>query len=87
MDDGLKRSPYKVFLKSIPDKLTRTAEAVCVDMFDGYINAAKKVFKISTLIVIDRFHVAKLYRGELATYRQKIVGELKKSCPLPSMKK
>jgi len=61
----------------MPKRLKKTVDAICVDMYIGYINAAKEVFKNATLIVIDRFHVAKLYRGELDKYRQKILGELK----------
>lgn len=56
-------------------------------MYEGYINAAKEVFKDSALIVIDHFHVAKLYRGELDIYRQKIIGELKKELPNAKYKK
>jgi len=74
---GRKKSTIKAFLNGIPKKLKKTVEAICVDMYDGYINAAKEVFKNSALIVIDRFHVAKLYRGELDKYRQKILKELK----------
>ncbi len=75
---GRKKVTVKAFLKSIPKKLRRTVEAVCVDMYQGYINAANEVFKDAALIVIDRYHVAKLYRGELDKYRQKIIGNLKK---------
>ena len=75
--EGRKKATVKAFLKSIPKKLKKTVEAICVDMYDGYINAAKEVFRNSALIVIDRFHVAKLYRGELDKYRQKILKELK----------
>lgn len=76
---GRKKSTIKAFLKSIPKKLKKTVEAICVDMYDGYINAAKEVFKNSALIVIDRFHVAKRYRGALDKYRQKILKELKQT--------
>ena len=31
-------------------------------MYDGFLNAAKEVFGKRTRIVVDRFHVAKLYR-------------------------
>ena len=51
-------------------------EAICVDMYDGYINAAKEVFYNAALLVVDRFHVAKLYRSDLDRYRQKILKEL-----------
>ncbi len=56
-------------------------------MYTGYINAAKEVFKNSALIVIDRFHVAKLYRGELDKYRKKILKELKQALSVSEYKK
>ncbi len=34
----------------------KTIDAVCTDMYDGYINAVKTIFKNKVLIVIDRFH-------------------------------
>src|SRR5215510_14415419 len=33
-----------------------------IDMYEGFVNAAKEVFGKRVKIVIDRFHVAKLYR-------------------------
>ena len=75
--DGRKKAIIKGFLKSIPKRLKKTVEAICTDMYDGYVNAAKEVFKRKTLIVVDRFHVAKLYRGEVDKYRQKILNRLK----------
>jgi len=50
-------------------------------MYDGYVNAVREVFKKKTIIVIDRFHVAKLYRRGLDKYRQKILTELKQFLP------
>lgn len=79
--DGREKAKIKRFLKSIPARLKRTVEGVCVDMYDGYVNAAKEVFKKRTILVIDRFHVAKLYRKELDKYRQKILKELKDMLP------
>lgn len=74
---GRKKSVIKAFLKSIPNRLKKTVTALCVDMYEGYIAAAKSVFKNTMLIVVDRFHVAKLYRGALDKYRQKVLKELK----------
>ncbi len=85
--EGRKKATIKAFLKSIPKRLKKTVEAICVDMYTGYINAAKEVFKKSALIVIDRFHVAKLYRGELDKYRQKILKELKQELSVSEYKK
>jgi len=79
--EGRKKATIKEFLKSIPCCLKKTVTAICTDLYNGYINAAKEVFKKKTIVVVDRFHVAKLYRGELETYRQKILKHLK--CTLP----
>lgn len=78
---GRKKATIKAFLKSIPDSLKKTVTAICTDMYDGYINAAKEVFKKKIIVVVDRFHVAKQYRGELDKYRQKILKQLKKELP------
>ena len=67
----------KAFFKSIPGHLKKTVDAICTDMYEGYIQAAREIFKKKTIIVIDRFHVAKLYRGDLDKFRQKILCQLK----------
>ncbi len=84
---GRKKATIKAFFKSIPKSLKKTVEAICVDMHTGYINVAKEVFKNSALIVIDRFHVAKLYRGELDKYHQKILKEFKQVLSVSEYKK
>jgi len=68
----------KAFLLSIPKKLHKTIIAVCTDMYDGYINAAKEVFGKKVAVIIDRFHVAKLYRKSLISLRKKELKRLKK---------
>ncbi len=75
--DGHKKATIKRFLKEIPVQLRKTIISVCVDMYDGYINAVKEVFKDKVMVVVDRFHVAKLYRTELDKFRQKILKQLK----------
>lgn len=77
--EGREKSKIKGFLKSIPKKLRKTVVAVCTDMYDGYINAAKEVFRNKAIVVIDRFHVAKLYRKCLDKFRQKVLAELKQT--------
>ncbi len=62
---GRKKAAIIGFLRTIPKKLRSTIDAVCVDMYEGYINAIKAVFGNKVQIVVDRFHVAKLYRSEL----------------------
>ena len=66
---GREKSTLKAFLKKIPSKLKRTITGYCCDMNEGYINAAIEVLK-NTPIIIDRFHVAKLYRKCLINLRK-----------------
>lgn len=47
-------------------------------MYDGFINAAKEVFGKKAKIVIDRFHVAKQYRGSFDDLRKKELNRLRK---------
>jgi transposase len=84
---GKEKATIKAFFKSIPRRLKETVTAICTDMYDGYINAVKSVFINKTMIVIDRFHVAKQYRGELDKYRQKILKQLKNELPPHEYKK
>jgi transposase len=55
-------------------------------MYEGFVNAAKEVFG-NLVIVIDRFHVAKLYRGALDTLRKKELKRLKKALPAEAYQK
>ncbi len=75
---GRDKSEIKAFLSSIPKKKRKTISAVCCDMYDGYINAAKEVFGESIPVVSDRFHVAKLYRKCLVGIRKKELARLRK---------
>ncbi|RZN36607.1 MAG: hypothetical protein EF813_07140 [Methanosarcinales archaeon] len=61
----------------MPERLKKTVTTVCSDMYDGYINAAKEVFGEDVVVVIDRFHVAKLYGGGLDNLRKKEIARLK----------
>ncbi len=76
---GREKADIKAFLLSIPKKLKRTVESVCCDMYDGYINAAKEVFNKKVPVIIDRFHVAKLYRKCLVELRKKELTRLRKT--------
>ena len=75
---GREKSEIKAFLSSIPKKKRKTIVAVCCDMYDGYINAAKEVLGQSIPVVADRFHVAKLYRACLVSLRKKELARLRK---------
>lgn len=47
-------------------------------MYYGYINAAREVFGESIVIVVDRFHIAKLYRESLVSLRKSELARLRK---------
>jgi transposase len=73
-----KKSTVKSFLSGMPRKLRKTIKAVCSDMYDGFIHAAQEVLGKRIKIVIDRFHVAKLYRKGLDTLRKQELQRLKR---------
>ncbi len=77
---GRLKEDVKLFLETIPKVLKDTVKQVCTDMYDGYVNAAIEVFGIQSL-VIDRYHVAKLYRKPLDTLRIKEMARLKSELP------
>ena len=54
-----------------------TVKNVCCDMYQGYVNAVKEVFG-NKVVIIDRFHLAKLYRKCLDNVRKKELRRLKK---------
>jgi transposase len=72
-----KKDTVKAFFSRIPTRVRKTVKAVCSDMYDGFINAAKEVFGDKVKIIIDRFHVAKLYRKGLDTLRKAEMKRLK----------
>jgi transposase len=76
---GRKRDTVEAFLHTIPKRLKRTVSAICCDLYDGFINAAKAVFGNKVLIVADRFHVRKLYGKGLITFRKAELKRLKKT--------
>ena len=72
-----KKETVKAFFSRIPTRLRKTVRAVCSDMYDGFINAAKEIFHGKVKIIIDRFHVAKLYRKGVDTLRKAELKRLK----------
>jgi len=74
--DGRDKASVKSFLESIPLVLRATVKAVCTDMYDGYVYAALEVFGPGA-VVVDRYHVAKLYRKPLDALRIKEMERLK----------
>ncbi len=74
-------------MASTPKRLKKTILAVCSDLYEGYINAAKEVFGANVIIVVDRFHSAKLYRNGLDELRKKERKRLKKELSKEEYKK
>ena len=68
--DSRKKEDVLAFLESIPNHLRKTVNRVCTDMYDGFVNAAIEVFG-KQKVVVDRYHVAKLYRNALDALRKK----------------
>ena len=84
---GREKETVKNFLSCIPKRLKNTVKVVCSDMYDGYVNAAKEVFGNDVEIIIDRFHIAKLYRNVLDGLRKKEMKRLKKELSEEECKK
>ncbi len=76
--EGREKAKVKAFLKAIPGRLKRSIKGICCDMYDGYVNAAAEALPKAP-IMIDRFHVAKLYRKSLVKVRQSELARLRKT--------
>ncbi len=76
--EGRKKAIVEVFFQRIPKRLKKTINAICCDLYDGYIQAAKTIFKNRVPVIADRFHVAKLYRRSLVTLRKAELRRLRK---------
>ncbi len=75
-----KKETVLAFLKSIPEGLKATVETVCTDMYQGYVNAAAEVFP-QAKIVVDRYHVAQVYRKSADAVRKRELRRLKRELP------
>lgn len=84
--DSRKKDDIKTFLESIPNHLKKTVKSVCTDMYDGFVNSVVEVFGPRKLVV-DRYHVAKLYRKPLDDLRIKEMKRLKAELPSEEYKK
>ncbi len=76
---GREKVKVRQFFSSIPKRLRQTIIAVCTDMYDGYINAAQESLGQDIPVVIDRFHVAKLYRRCFVQLRKSELSRLRKT--------
>ncbi len=75
--DGRSKDQVKAFLESIPAYLKKSIRSICTDMYDGFVNAAIEVFGVQS-VIIDRYHVSKLYRKPLDKLRIKEMARLRK---------
>jgi transposase len=71
-----KKDTVKAFLAAIPETNKTTIQRVCVDMYEGYSNAVYETLP-EVAVVVDRFHVAKNYRGCADKARKKEMKVLK----------
>ena len=76
-----KKATVKAFFSSIPKALRKTVQAVCSDLYEGYIHAAHEVFGRRVRVIADRFHVASLYRKGVDNLRKKEMKRLKAEVP------
>ncbi|MCA1806948.1 MAG: ISL3 family transposase, partial [Actinobacteria bacterium] len=68
------------FLRSIPQRLTKTITTACSDMYEGYTEAIREELP-QVRLVIDRFHVTRAYRNCLDEVRKTELRRLKKELP------
>ena len=71
-----KKQTVKQFLETMPRRIKRAIRTVCTDMYEGFILAVKEVLG-KAQVVIDRYHVAKLYRAGAAHLRTDELRRLK----------
>jgi transposase len=75
-----KKETVRAFLASIPAALRTTIQSVCTDLYEGYVQAVQEVLP-QVRRVVDRFHVAKLYRAAADEVRKTELKRLKASLP------
>ena len=64
------------FLRSIPERLKKTIQTACSDMYEGFIEAVREELK-EVQVVIDRFHVTRAYRDGVDELRKVELRRLK----------
>jgi transposase len=75
-----KKQTVKQFLERMPRRVKRAIRTVCTDMYEGFILAVKEVLG-KAQVVIDRYHVAKLYRVGADRLRTQEMRRLKQEVP------
>lgn len=72
------QATVKAFLDSIPQRLRDTITTTCCDLYDSYLQAARASLP-HVRLVIDRFHVARLYRDAADSLRKSEMNRLKRT--------
>jgi len=80
------KETVKTFLESIPERLRKTVSSVCTDMCDSFVQSACEIFG-ERVVVIDRYHVSKLYREPLDRLRISEMKRLRNILPHEEYKK
>lgn len=75
-----KKQTVKQFLERMPRRIKRAIRTVCTDMYEGFILAVQEVLG-KAHVVIDRYHVAKLYRAGADRLRTQEMRRLKQELP------
>ena len=73
------------FLRSIPERLKKTIESACCDMYEGFTEAIREELP-EVRLVIDRFHVTRSYRQGADDLRQAELKRLKRKLSEPECK-
>jgi transposase len=75
-----KKQTVRQFLAAMPKRVKRAIRTVCTDLYEGFIHAVKEVLG-KAQVVVDRYHVAKLYRAGADRLRKQELRRLKQELP------
>lgn len=75
---GRCKEEVKSFLQKIPHGARKSIIGFCIDMNEGYSNAVTEAFGKDIPVIVDRFHVAQLYRKGFSQIRKSELKRLKK---------
>lgn len=77
---GREKATVIDFLRSIPPRLLQTVQAVCCDLWEGYMEAVREEITHARLVA-DCFHIAKHYYAAADDERKQELKRLKKELP------
>jgi transposase len=73
-----KKQTVRQFLEALPKRVKRSIRTVCTDLYEGFTQAVGEVLGRAR-VVVDRYHVAKLYRECADQLRKEETHRLKKA--------